>query len=206
MQYVLFDTNLLFFLLFDIRDLDKAKAREQVLARITRELIRPIFKREDCVLLVPNFILGVEIPRAVARMVIVKNLVSEDKIPIVVSKLKSARNRLEKLQEYGVAEVVNSWTASIFKRASWLYRRFSNRKPSLAKKIGHQDFVVIAVAMLHNAGVVTADKDLREIAEVCEIGTPVYYFEVMRESVRVHLPVNGQVPCIDEIAKQLCMS
>ncbi|MCD6509872.1 MAG: hypothetical protein J7L11_05755 [Thermoprotei archaeon] len=38
----------------------------------------------------------------------------------------------------------------------------------------------MAIAILHDAGVVTADRDLREIAEVCEIGTPVYYFEVMK--------------------------
>mgnify|MGYP000577785903 CR=1 FL=1 len=62
----------------------------------------------------------------------------------------------------------------------------------------------MAIAMLYDAGVATADRDLREIAEVCEIGTPVYYFEVMKEGVRVHFPVNGQIPCIDGIAKQLC--
>jgi len=197
-QHVLFDTNLFVFLLFDISEFDKARERDRVLACASRVLMDSIFKREDCVILVAE----VEIPRAVARMVIVRGLVSEDKVAIVVSGLRKAGGRLKEWEELGLIKVADSWTAKVLRGARWLYQRLSKRDSSLAKRIRHQDFMLVATVMLHGATIVTADKHVKEIVERCEVDTPIYYVEV-EETLEVHTPVHKRVPCIDEALEQL---
>jgi len=172
-QHVLLDTNLFVFLLFDISEFDKAKARDRVLACASRVLMDSIFKREDCVILVPSLVAEVEIPRAVARMVIVRGLVSEDKVAIIVSSLRKVGGRLKEWEELGLIKVADSWTAKVLREARWLYQRLSKRDSSLAKRIGHQDFMMVATAMLHGATIVTADKHVKEIVERCEVDIPI---------------------------------
>lgn len=204
MKRVLLDTNLLVLAFISEKLYSKLYYRETIMAPIGRR----IFYDSSCVIVVPNFILEVEVPRMVSRFIVTRGITEEGKLSILINlKEKDLHKTVDDSCELEKCMKIDVWNRKYLRRAAGLYNRL--RALNVNKKLGkkgkltgkHQDIILLACAELENAIIVSADKDLWIFVKYGKLNIPIYYLEIdeNRKTCKIRTINISEKTCVDEV-------
>ena len=213
MNRVLLDSNILVFAFVNPAVLYKPKYREKIMAQVGSKL----FYNSYCTIVIPDFILEVEIPRILSKMAVTKGISDPTKLDILINLIeRDIRLNVESMKTIGRCDVTRVWTRECLRRAAGLHNRLEMRRQrgylGKMKKIEkkHQDIILLACAELTDAIMVTADKDMWIFVDKGELDLPIYYFEINDEKkqCRIHTKNICETTCVDEILENFseCIS
>ena len=194
-RLILLDTNLLLFILFDpVILFPRMNERDKILLLYANE----IYYNPDTTIIVPDLMLDIEIPRVVLRQIITEGISDRQKLSILLNAIKSLREDIKSAEILGKFRLFTVWNSNCLRTAAELYNRIRLRMSKKRQrdisnflKRKHQDILLLAIAKIENAIVVTADRDFKRFVEEGEIDVPVCYIKIDQEAkVTQLIPLN----------------
>ena len=169
---ILLDTNLFLFIFLDVEGLKIKEPAERARALIGSKLCSKVFSDPSIIKVVPDFIVDVEYPRALTRLIVREGITNPIKLRILANIYKNLRKALESHIKLGYCHLASIWdNPQIFKRAAGLWKR-------LQRKRRHQDLIILATAEHHKATLITADTKIKETIAAANINVEAYIIEI----------------------------
>ncbi len=190
-RLVLLDTNLLVLVLLDPEILfPRMNERDKILSLYANE----IYRRPDTTIIVPDLILDIEVPRVVLKQIVTECISDQRKLSMLLNAIKSLREDIESAEILGKYKLFKVWNSRRLRTAARLYNRIRIRisqktEHDISKflKTKHQDVLLLAVAKLENAIIVTADSDFKYFVKEGDIDVPVCYINVDKDARAVQI-------------------
>jgi len=157
------------------------------------------------VVVVPDIVTRIEVPRIISKIAVIGGITEENKLSILINAAtRGVSEVISSAAEVGKCVEVSVWDRRYLRKAAGLYKRLSN---VLGKRLKgkHQDLILLAVATLEEAIIVTTDADFRTFVEKGGLDTPLYYIEI-DESVRtcrVHKANVKTETCVESPIQEL---
>ncbi|GEM_PF-3869785 len=154
---IILDTNLLIYSFINIVSLPPGKItlREKIYSKVARYIL---FESPYHVI-IPDFILDIELPRALSKIIIKKYIIDPNKLKTLVN-IPSRIKKIDipSLTQLGKCTLINTWQVKYFKETARLYKNLP--KENRGK---HQDILIIAIAKTENSTIITGDYDIYHI-------------------------------------------
>ncbi len=185
---IILDTNLFSFMFLNVEDLKIKNPAERARALIGSKLRSRAFSDQFIIKVVPDFIIDVEYPRALTRLIVREGITNPVKLTILSNIYRNLRKTLESQVKLGHCQLVSIWDSpQIFKRAAGLWKR-------LKRKRRHQDLIILATAEHHKATLITADAEIKDTIAAANIDVEAYIIEIDKVTGRAALIEKPKTP------------
>jgi len=194
---IILDTNLLLFAFVDVEKMwsSKVTVREKIYSCVAKYFIR----ESPIKLLLPNFILDIELPRILSKLIIQKNITDETKLKVLVNMSKQFRQFTQYLRVLEKCREIDVWKTVYFKKAAGLYIALSQKLGRDKVKGNHQDILIMAVTMVENATLITGDRGVYNFAREADINVRMIYVSSQRKIYSY----KADPQIVDRIEKQI---